>query len=385
MKVIYLFLFSDIWTVSPEDKAKHERLFQSMVPLQGKISGEKAKKEFMKSNLPTPVLGQIWMLADLDRDGRMTLQEFMIAMHLLSCKIKGIEVPRMLPPSLRSSTDPSQQAFPLNNVSMGNGMPGGGMNRAGNNMIGNNMMGNNMMGNNMMGNNMMGNNMMGMTAMQSPGMGMGGINIGMGRNPSMGGSPSMGGVSGNFGAMGMVGVSGGSMNMNQNMMMQPMIGMQPSGMSPMQPMQPMSMSSPMSAGMSPGSGFNASPGQINRVASLPANTSGFGHQSKPNNQSFTMPHPKPNQSSVFSSSNSGGMKPSPQMNALDSLAIDSLSGFPLQQGSVSPKPLSDNISAANRMRYTQMFKAADHDKTGFLAGIIINSFSTWYKIIVFYT
>lgn len=334
-----------------------------MAPLQGKISGEKAKKEFMKSNLPTPVLGQIWMLADLDRDGRMTLQEFMIAMHLLSCKIKGIEVPRVLPPSLRSSSDPSRQAFPLNNASMGNGMSGGmNMNMSGNNM------------------NMSGNNMMGMQSMQSPNMGMSGMNLGIGRNPSMGGSPSMMGSGGNFGGMGM---SGGGMNMNQNMMMQqPMMGIQSSGMSPMQPMQPsgmspmqpMSMSSPMNSGMSPGvSGFNASPGQINRVASLPTNTSAFGQQQpKPNNQSFTLPHSaKPNQSSVFSANSSGGVKPPPsQSNALDSLAMDSLSGFAPQQSSVpNNQPLAvGNISAPNRMKYTQMFKAADHEKTGFLAG-----------------
>ena len=337
-----------------------------MAPQQGKVSGEKAKKEFMKSNLPTPVLGQIWMLADLDRDGRMTLQEFMIAMHLLSCKIKGIEVPRMLPASLRSSTDPSQQAFPLNNVPMGNSMPGG-MNMSGNNM--------NMSANNM---NMSGNNMMGMQSMQSPNMGMSGMNLGgMGRNPSMVGSP-------NFGGMGM----GGGMNMNQNMMMQqpmmgvqsPMMGMQSSGMSPMQPssmspMQPMAMSSPMNSNMSHGvsGSFNASPGQINRVASLPTNTSAFGQQQpKPNNQSFTLPHSaKSNQSSVFSSNISGGVKPSPvQSNALDSLAIDGLSGFAPQQSSVSPNQqlAVGNISAPNRMKYTQMFKAADHEKTGFLAG-----------------
>ncbi|XP_066912106.1 intersectin-1-like isoform X2 [Clytia hemisphaerica] len=338
---------TDIWTVSPEEKARHERLFQSMAPLQGKISGDKAKKEFMKSNLPTPVLGQIWTLSDLDRDGRMTLQEFMIAMHLLSCKIKGVEIPRSLPPSLKSSTDPSQQAFPVNNMSPMGNMPG--MNQMGNNMMG-----------------MQGG--MGMTP--SPGMSPMRMNNSMGMSPGM--SPGM--SQNHMGMNPNMGMSPNNMGMNPNMRMQQMGGPMPmQGMQQMQPMNAGGMG--FNAGMNNNTGFMANPGQINRVTSLPANSHAFGgqQQQKPGS-SFTLPHNKSNASSVFSSSQSGFVNPvQPQStNALDSLSLEGLSGFSKAGpggGTASPPTLSlGNISAPSRMRYTQMFKAADNGMTGFLEG-----------------
>lgn len=324
---------TDIWTVSPEDKVKHEQLFQSMAPYQGKISGDKAKKEFMKSNLPTPVLGQIWNLSDLDRDGRMTLQEFMIAMHLLSCKIKGIEVPRILPSSLKSSTDPSQNAFPATSQMGGVGMPRGMM-MSGHMGIPNGGMGMNMsMSGNTMGmpgNMMIPNSNMGIGIMQPMGFQQG---------------------------VGMQGTMGKQLG----------IGMQHSSMPSMNSMA-------YTSGVPSDSGFTTT-GQISRTSSLPLNK-GFQQGQEQPRQAFTLPHSKTNShtASVFSSNASGGVRPVQQhtSNALDSLSIDVLSGFSKGNTATPPTPQAiggiGNISAANRMRYTQMFKVADHEKSGFLAG-----------------
>ena len=46
-------------------------------------------------------------LADLDRDGKMTMQEFTIAVHLIQSKLKGIELPTTLPNSLKMTSMPS--------------------------------------------------------------------------------------------------------------------------------------------------------------------------------------------------------------------------------------------------------------------------------------
>ena len=46
-------------------------------------------------------------LADIDRDGKMTMQEFTIAVHLIQSKLKGIELPTSLPNSLRMTSMPS--------------------------------------------------------------------------------------------------------------------------------------------------------------------------------------------------------------------------------------------------------------------------------------
>ena len=50
-------------------------------------------------------------LSDIDKDGKMTQQEFTIAVHLIQAKCRGIEVPKVLPYSLKSSSTPNQSVF----------------------------------------------------------------------------------------------------------------------------------------------------------------------------------------------------------------------------------------------------------------------------------
>lgn len=95
------------WVITSEDRTKHEATFQSLNPASGFLTGEQAKKYFLKSNLSPMVLGQIWNLADMDRDGKMTMQEFTIAVHLIQSKLKGVELPTSLPNSLKMTSMPS--------------------------------------------------------------------------------------------------------------------------------------------------------------------------------------------------------------------------------------------------------------------------------------
>ena len=53
-------------------------------------------------------------LADFDKDGQMTQQEFSIAMHLIQCKLKGINLPTSLPMSLKTSSRGNVAASLLN-------------------------------------------------------------------------------------------------------------------------------------------------------------------------------------------------------------------------------------------------------------------------------
>lgn len=59
-----------------------------------------AKSEMVKSKLPNSVLGKIWKLADIDKDGLLDSDEFALAMHLISIKIDGHDIPTELPPHL---------------------------------------------------------------------------------------------------------------------------------------------------------------------------------------------------------------------------------------------------------------------------------------------
>jgi Ca2+-binding EF-hand superfamily protein len=69
----------------------------------GHISGQQARDFFMRSNLPSHVLGRVWEMADVDRDGKLSFAEFALAMHLINAIIAGCVVPTPLPISLHPS------------------------------------------------------------------------------------------------------------------------------------------------------------------------------------------------------------------------------------------------------------------------------------------
>lgn len=64
------------------------------------ISSTAAKTEMVKSKLPNSVLGKIWKLSDIDKDGFLDDDEFALAMHLIRVKIDGHDLPTELPPHL---------------------------------------------------------------------------------------------------------------------------------------------------------------------------------------------------------------------------------------------------------------------------------------------
>ena len=43
----------------------------------------------IKSKLPNNVLGKIWKLADVDKDGMLDADEFSLALHLMNIKLDG--------------------------------------------------------------------------------------------------------------------------------------------------------------------------------------------------------------------------------------------------------------------------------------------------------
>lgn len=62
----------------------------------------------IKSNLPNAVLGKIWRLADIDRDGSLDEDEYCLAMHLVSVRLDGHPLPNELPKHL---LPPQKQGF----------------------------------------------------------------------------------------------------------------------------------------------------------------------------------------------------------------------------------------------------------------------------------
>ena len=51
----------------------------------------------IKSKLPNNVLGKVWKLSDVDKDGMLDADEFALAMHLINIKMDGHDLPTELP------------------------------------------------------------------------------------------------------------------------------------------------------------------------------------------------------------------------------------------------------------------------------------------------
>uniref|UniRef100_A0A669P9I9 Epidermal growth factor receptor pathway substrate 15 n=1 Tax=Phasianus colchicus TaxID=9054 RepID=A0A669P9I9_PHACC len=92
---------SDIpWAVKPEDKAKYDAIFDSLNPVNGLLSGDKVKPVLLNSKLPVDILGRVWELSDIDRDGMLDRDEFAVAMFLVYCALEKEPVPMSLPAAL---------------------------------------------------------------------------------------------------------------------------------------------------------------------------------------------------------------------------------------------------------------------------------------------
>ncbi|KAM4529304.1 intersectin-2a isoform 2-T2 [Fundulus diaphanus] len=107
---------SSVWAISPDERGKHDKQFDTLAPVLGYISGEQARKFFLQSGLPASVLAEIWNLADMDSDGKMDRLEFSIAMKLIKLTLQGRNLPSSLPivmkqpPTSNSSSNMSSSA-----------------------------------------------------------------------------------------------------------------------------------------------------------------------------------------------------------------------------------------------------------------------------------
>ncbi|OCT79044.1 hypothetical protein XELAEV_18030140mg [Xenopus laevis] len=92
-----------MWPITTEERAKHDKQFASLKPINGLISGDQARSFFLQSGLPSSVLAEIWALSDLNKDGKMDQLEFSIAMKFIKLKLQGQSLPLVLPPVMKQS------------------------------------------------------------------------------------------------------------------------------------------------------------------------------------------------------------------------------------------------------------------------------------------
>ncbi|XP_034386653.1 epidermal growth factor receptor substrate 15 isoform X2 [Cyclopterus lumpus] len=90
----------NLWVVKPEEKLKFDAIFESLGPTGGILTGDKVKPVLLNSKLPVDILGRVWELSDIDRDGMLDRDEFSVAMYLVYRALEGEPVPMSLPPPL---------------------------------------------------------------------------------------------------------------------------------------------------------------------------------------------------------------------------------------------------------------------------------------------
>ncbi|OAA74629.1 polyA nuclease [Akanthomyces lecanii RCEF 1005] len=89
------------WAITKEEKTRYDSLFRAWDGFgKGHILGSQAIEIFGQSGLEKPDLERVWTLADHGNKGRLDLDEFAVAMHLIYRKLNGYPIPSNLPPEL---------------------------------------------------------------------------------------------------------------------------------------------------------------------------------------------------------------------------------------------------------------------------------------------
>lgn len=89
------------WAIKSQAKLKYTQLFNTTDRNRtGFLTGPQARNLMLQSQLPQAALAQIWGLADMDTDGRLGCEEFVLAMYLCEMATQGDPIPTILPPEL---------------------------------------------------------------------------------------------------------------------------------------------------------------------------------------------------------------------------------------------------------------------------------------------
>lgn len=94
-------------------KLKYTQLFNNTDHNRvGYLTGPQARNIMVMTKLPQAILAQIWNLSDMDSDGKLSCDEFVLSMHLCEMGLRGEQIPTVLPtelipPSFRKPTSRS--------------------------------------------------------------------------------------------------------------------------------------------------------------------------------------------------------------------------------------------------------------------------------------
>lgn len=102
------------WVISSSEKKTYLQKFDEKSQ-NGFIDGPSAVAVFSKSKLPREDLAKIWSLSDMDKDSKLSKQEFFVAMHLITKRVNKFEIPDTLPVELvYSASGIKKTTLPMN-------------------------------------------------------------------------------------------------------------------------------------------------------------------------------------------------------------------------------------------------------------------------------
>ncbi|CAK5088325.1 unnamed protein product [Meloidogyne enterolobii] len=93
-------LAEENWAIGLNDLQKYEAIFNSLGPVDGRLSGNQCRPVLLNSQLPKGILAKIWDLADIDADGFLDKPEFCVALHLVYRSLQNDPLPERLPLAL---------------------------------------------------------------------------------------------------------------------------------------------------------------------------------------------------------------------------------------------------------------------------------------------
>ncbi|KAK6748800.1 hypothetical protein RB195_001432 [Necator americanus] len=89
------------WAIPHQAKLRYSQQFnQHDKQRLGFLTGAAGRSALGMSGLPTTALAHIWTLSDVNKDGKLTVDEFCIAMHLIDMFKAGYALPDQTPPEL---------------------------------------------------------------------------------------------------------------------------------------------------------------------------------------------------------------------------------------------------------------------------------------------
>jgi epidermal growth factor receptor substrate 15 len=108
------------WAIPDAERQKYTSVFLQLSEndQNAKLSGALVRPILMKSNLDITKLGKIWTLSDIDKDGNLDMDEFIVAMYLVYKSLTdGYDPPESLPqnivpPSKRPKSVPPSRPPP---------------------------------------------------------------------------------------------------------------------------------------------------------------------------------------------------------------------------------------------------------------------------------